>query len=70
MNNRKNDYRLVIQVYEMQHGHQVIETYTVYLQLTEPEKDFFSEVFSQSDCVHSFIFGKKDSDAKGQGGSE
>ena len=55
----KIDCRLTIQTKQMQHGCQVIETDHIRMQLTEAEIHLLSEVFSHSDAVHSFIFGRK-----------
>ena len=60
----KNDYRLVIQTKQLIHNFQQIVTNTMYLQLTEPEKDFLSEIFSHSDAVQSFIWGEKKGEPK------
>ena len=55
----KKDCTLVIQTKQLQHGCQVVETDHIKVQLTEYEIDLLSQVFSHSDAVQSFIFGRK-----------
>ena len=58
-NEKKDNYRLVIQVKEDNHNHQVIVTYPIYMELTETERGLLSEIFDTSDKVVSHIWGRK-----------
>ena len=56
---KKVNCRLVIQVKEEDHGHQVIDTHAIRMDLTEEQIAVLSEVFATSDHVQSFIWGRK-----------
>lgn len=56
----KIDCRWVIQTKEQDIGnHQVIETHTVYMHLTEEQIQLMYDIFNTSDKVHSAICGRK-----------
>ena len=57
---KKIDTRWVIQVKEDDHGHQVVETHVLYMQLRDEEQiALMNEIFGSSDKVYSFICGRK-----------
>ena len=66
-NEKKDNYRLVIQVKENDHSHQVIATYPIYMELTETERILLSEIFDTSDKVISHIWGRKIGKGKSNG---
>ena len=55
----KIDVRLVLQVKEYCHGHQIVDTHPIYMQLTEKQIAVLSDVFDTSDKVQCHLWGRK-----------
>ena len=55
---KKKNTRWVIQVKEDDHGHQIVETHSIRMQMTEEQIRLMYEIFDTSDKVISAICGR------------
>ena len=56
---KKKNTRWIVQVKAEDHGHQVVETHSIRMQMTEEQIRLMYEIFDTSDLVISAICGRK-----------